>query len=98
MALASFQSDQPVSIRWIILLAAAALLHLLAIGWVGGYIGMPVQRQPRQNIISAQLPRPPGMAAPTVPHIPPPSPPKPARPPATKPRPRRPAPPIRGPA
>ncbi|MES2537797.1 MAG: DUF3108 domain-containing protein [Pseudomonadota bacterium] len=73
--------------RWIALLIASALLHVVAIEWIGGKLGIPALREHDPAELVAQLLAPP----PATPPAAAPTPPRPK--PAAKPKPRRIAPP-----
>jgi len=79
--------------RWIVMLALALLLHLLAIGWGSGQLRLTAPHAAPEPVLDAALLVPPPPPPPPAPRVKPAPPPAPARP-----RPPRPKPPAPKPA
>ncbi|HEY0846622.1 MAG TPA: DUF3108 domain-containing protein [Noviherbaspirillum sp.] len=54
------------SLRWIVILLASILLHVLAVNWANGHIELPSLRSEQAPVIKTELIAPPPKAAPPV--------------------------------
>lgn len=78
--------------RWVVLMVASILLHVIAFNWAEGRIGMPSWHAPQQTVITTELHRTPVPVAPAPKPVA--SPPKPKSKPRARPRQHAAAPPA----